>query len=147
MALLLFGFYTVLSGFQQGIITFLFREFVAPKWGEWIDAALHHGGILIYALLVGYVLRVDPHAALWPTVAGAVLLRIALFDPAHNAARAWFSHREGRRPDPLLAVGTSALSDKVLQWVASLVKCNVSVLSAGLRLLALAGAVWVGLYK
>jgi hypothetical protein len=54
MSALLFALYTILSAAQQGIITWLFREYVPTKRTDWIHAALHYGGVLIYLLVVGW---------------------------------------------------------------------------------------------
>jgi hypothetical protein len=55
MALLLFALYSILSGGQQGIITWLFREYVPESRKDWVHAALHYGGVIIYLVLVAYV--------------------------------------------------------------------------------------------
>ena len=144
MSAILFALYTLLSGAQQGIIIFLLREFVPPRYGIYINAAFHAGGALIYGLLVSYAAHVT-HAPLWPTVAIAVLLRIALFDPAVNLARSWVAHREGRAWEPVFAVGFSALFDRALRRVANALALNPSALSAAVRVSALgaiAGLLW-----
>jgi hypothetical protein len=41
-----------------------------------------------------------------------------LFDPALNAWRSWFNHREGRAWGNVFEVGTIAASDRALQWLA-----------------------------
>ena len=142
MSAILFALYTLLSGAQQGIIIFLLREFVQPRYGAYINAAFHYVGGLIYALLVGYVVHANPaHSGL--TVAIAVLLRIALFGPAVNLARSWVAHREGRAWEPVFAVGFSALSDRVLRRVANVLALNPSALSAGVRAAAFMAAIWL----
>jgi hypothetical protein len=146
MEVALFAAYTVLSGAQQGLLAWLLREFVPPRYSEWIDAALHAGGSIIYALVVGYVVAQHPTAA-WALVGMAVLLRVALFDPALNLSRSWFSHREGRDWEPIFNVGTSALTDKALNAVAKLLHFNASVLSAAVRVAALAAAIWLAVVK
>ena len=145
MAAILFAVYSLLSGVQQGIIVWLFREYVPPTKGEWINAALHTIGALIYAAVVGYTIYVGGDAL---RLAGiAVLLRIALFDVFLNLGRSWFSHREGRAWEPLFAVGSSALADRAINAVAKLLRLNPSVLSAILRVAALAAAIWLALQK
>ena len=54
MNALFFSLYTVLSGAQHGLIVWLLTEYVPPRFKEWIDAAYHYGGLLLYALLVAY---------------------------------------------------------------------------------------------
>ncbi|GAA4392017.1 hypothetical protein [Hymenobacter koreensis] len=126
--------YTVLSGAQQGLITGMFREFLPPKYQEWVDAALHYGGVLIYGLLAAVVAYAVGD---WRMVIAATVWRIALFDVCHNASRAWFAHRNKVTPVAIFAVGTSAWSDKALQRLARTFGGNASVYSAALRLAAL----------
>lgn len=115
--LVFFAAYTLLSGLQQGIIVWLLREYVPPTRKDWIDAAYHTGGLLLYGLLLGYA--VHEHPAHWPWLAGgAVLTRALVFDPALNTARSWFNHREGRPWGNLFEVGTTAFTDKALRKLA-----------------------------
>ena len=145
MVALLFAVYSLLSGVQQGIIAWLLREYSPPAKQEWVNAALHTIGGLIYAAVAAYAIYVGGDAL---RLAGlAVLLRIALFDVALNAGRSWFSHREGRNWEPVFSVGKSALADRALNAVAKLLRLNPSVLSAILRAAALAAAIWLVLQK
>jgi hypothetical protein len=117
MAALLFALYTILSGAQQGIITWLFREYVPEKRKDWVHAALHYGGVLIYLLLVAYVVYQLQHSW-WVLLVEAILLRALLFDPALNTSRSWFNYREGRPWGSAFEVGTTAIGDKVIHRVA-----------------------------
>ena len=61
----LFALYTLISAAQQGLLCFLLREFVPPRYGQWINAAFHYMGGVLYLLVVGYAgteaaLRVKP---------------------------------------------------------------------------------------
>ena len=114
---LFFAVYTILSGLQQGLIVWLLTEYVPPSRKDWIDAAYHTGGILIYLLLLGYaLLRAE---AEWPVlVLAAVLSRAVFFDFALNVARRYFNYREGRPPSPLFQVGYTALTDRMLRRLA-----------------------------
>ncbi len=121
MTLLLFALYTILSGAQQGIITWLFREYVPPVRKEWVHAALHYGGVLIYLLLVGWAIYLTPYPSLLGV--GVLLLeataaRALLFDPCLSLSQSWFNYREGRPAEPLFKVGTIALLDRALRWLA-----------------------------
>jgi hypothetical protein len=42
MALLFFALYSILSGSQQDIITWLFREYVPENRKDWVHAELHY---------------------------------------------------------------------------------------------------------
>jgi uncharacterized protein (DUF2236 family) len=120
-SLLLFALYTILSGAQQGIITWLFREYVPPARTDWVHAALHYGGVLIYLLLVGYVVYLTPYPSLVGVgvlLAEATAARLLLFDPTLSLSQSWFNHREGRPAEPLFKVGTVALLDRALRWLA-----------------------------
>jgi hypothetical protein len=121
MTLLLFALYTILSGAQQGIITWLFREYVPPARTDWVHAALHYGGVLIYLLLVGWAIYLTPYPSL--SGVGVLLLeataaRALLFDPCLSLSQSWFNYREGRAAEPLFKVGTIALLDRALRWLA-----------------------------
>ena len=116
MTALFFSLYTVLSGAQQGLIVWLLTEYVPPRFKEWIDAAYHYGGLLIYAVLVAYAARAT--AANWQLLVAAGLARTLFFDPCLNLARSWFNHREGRAWIPPFTVGTSALEDRALRGLA-----------------------------
>jgi hypothetical protein len=117
MSALLFALYTILSGAQQGIITWLFREYVPESRKDWVHAALHYGGVLIYLVLVAYVAY-----TLTPSLIGigvllieAALIRALLFDPALNTSRSWFNYREGRPWGSAFEVGTTAIGDKLIR--------------------------------
>ncbi|RZJ93044.1 MAG: hypothetical protein EOO60_06235 [Hymenobacter sp.] len=120
MTVLLFSLYTILSGAQQGIITWLLREYVPEARKDWIHAALHYGGVLLYLLLVAYA--ASPLRPLSEKVGvlliEAVLARALLFDPSLNLSQSWFNHREGRAAEPVFKVGTVAMLDKMLRYVA-----------------------------
>jgi hypothetical protein len=138
VAALFFSLYTVLSGFQQGIIVWLLREYVPPGRKDWIDAAYHYGGLLIYALLVAWA-GYEAHWHGMPTlVAQAALARMLLFDPALNTARSYFNHREGRTWGQLFEVGTTAVSDRVIRRLAPTnperLRLVVWLVSAGLSI-------------
>lgn len=118
MSTLLFSIYTILSGAQQGIITWLFREYVPLARKDWVHAALHYGGVLIYLLIVGYVVHVLGWRS-WPLLLiEAAAARALLFDPCLNLAQSWFNYREGRPAEPLFKVGTVAVLDRALRWLA-----------------------------
>jgi hypothetical protein len=122
MASLLFALYTILSGAQQGIITWLFREYVPPARTDWVHAALHYGGVLIYLLIVGYVVYLTPDPSLLGVgvlLAEATAARALLFDPCLSLSQSWFNYREGRPAESLFKVGTIALLDRALRWLAS----------------------------
>jgi GNAT superfamily N-acetyltransferase len=121
MVLLLFALYTLLSGAQQGIITWLFREYVPPFRADWVHAALHYGGVIIYLLLVGWAIYLTPHPSLLGVgvlLIEATLARALLFDPALNTLRSWFNYREGRAWGNVFEVGTIAAGDKAVRWLA-----------------------------
>jgi hypothetical protein len=118
MTLLLFALYTILSGAQQGIITWLFREYVPATRRDWVHAALHYGGVLIYLVLVGWAVhQLGWHN--WPLLLlEATAARALLFDPCLSLSQSWFNYREGRAAEPLFKVGTIALLDRALRWLA-----------------------------
>jgi hypothetical protein len=121
MTLLLFALYTILSGAQQGIITWLFREYVPPVRTDWVHAALHYGGVLIYLLLVGWAIYLTPTPSLLGVgvlLTEAVAARALLFDPCLSLSQSWFNHREGRAAEPLFKVGTIAFTDRAIRWLA-----------------------------
>jgi hypothetical protein len=137
MSALLFALYTILSAAQQGIITWLFREYVPLARKDWIHAALHYGGVLIYLLVVGWAIYLTPHPSLLGVgvlLVEASLSRALLFDPCLNLAQSWFNYREGRPAEPLFKVGTVAVLDRALRWLAN----HLGMEPAHLRL-----AVWV----
>ena len=118
MAALLFALYTVLSGFQQGIIVWLLREYCPPGRKDWIDAAYHYGGVLIYALLAGWVIYEAGGRGWLPVLLTAALARALLFDLSLNTARSYFNHREGRPWGNAFEVGTMAATDQLLRKLA-----------------------------
>ena len=142
MTWIFFAAYTALSGLQQGIIVWLLTEYVPPSRKDWIDAAFHTGGLLIYALLITWAVLTD-----WNNIAqlllAAVLCRALLFDLSLNAARAYFNRREGRPSSPLFQVGYTSLSDRTLRRLAPE---NPERLRLILWLLTLAGSIALGLY-
>ena len=117
MAWLLFALYSVFSGLQQGIIVWNLTEYVPPSRKEWIDAAYHSGGLLIYLLLLGYVLYASPEPISF-LLAGAVFSRALFFDLSLNLARGYVNRREGRPASPLLQVGNTAFTDRLLRRLA-----------------------------
>jgi hypothetical protein len=121
MSTLLFVLYTIPSGAQQGIITWLFREYVPLARKDWVHAALQYGGVLIYLLLVVWTVYLTPYPSLLGVGAlliEAALARTLLFDPCLNLAQSWFNYREGRPAEPLFKVGTVAVLDRCLRWLA-----------------------------
>jgi hypothetical protein len=122
MTALLFSLYTILSGAQQGIITWLFREYVPAARKDWVHVALHYGGVLIYLVLVGWAIYLTPYPSLLGV--GVLLLEAAfaralLFDPSLSLSQSWFNHREGRPAEPLFKVGTIAAGDRAIRWLAT----------------------------
>jgi hypothetical protein len=116
-AFLFLGF-TLFSAISQGIITWLFREFVPPKYNEWVDAALHKGGVLLYGFILSYVLYRNEYVGWLATVILAVMIRLALFDLVLNLTKLWFNHREGRSEKAVLfEVGTTALTDRIINKI------------------------------
>jgi hypothetical protein len=150
MLVLLFALYTLLSGAQQGIITWLFREYVPPTRADWVHAALHYGGVLIYLLLVLWGVYIEH-----PTLLGAGLLlleaglaRALLFDSALNTSRSWFNYREGRAWGNLFEVGTIAAGDKAVRWAAGQLSIEPERLRLILWVLSIAAALlWFIIYK
>jgi hypothetical protein len=118
MTALLFSLYTILSGAQQGIITWLFREYVPEARKDWVHAALHYGGVLIYLLLVGWAAYVGSWHGVLVLLLEAGLARALLFDPSLNLSQSWFNHREGRPAEQLFKVGTIAVLDRGIRWLA-----------------------------
>jgi hypothetical protein len=96
MSALLFSLYTLLSGAQQGIITWLFREYVPEARKDWGHPALHYGGVLIYLVLVAWACYVASWQGMVVLLIEAGLARALLFDPSLNLSQSWFNHREGR---------------------------------------------------
>ncbi|MGI4864196.1 MAG: hypothetical protein ACRYFZ_09765 [Janthinobacterium lividum] len=144
MTALLFALYTILSGAQQGIITWLFREYVPSTRTDWVHAALHYGGVIIYLLIVGYVAYLLAPLSLKEgmlLLVTAVLARALLFDPALNTSRSWFNYREGRPWGNVFEVGTIAAGDKAVRWVANQLGMEPEHLRLLLWLVCLAGAV------
>lgn len=109
----LLGF-VVLNAVPQGIVTWHLREYVPAGRLDWLDAALHAGGVLAYAWAVyGRV----PHAgAPW---AWAWLLRWLLFDLVLMLTWNYINHREHRPAESLFQVGTTAATDRLTRWVAT----------------------------
>ena len=144
----LFILYTLASAAQQGIIAWLFREYVPTKRLDWINAALHTGGGLLYALFVAVVLHGWGGLtwAAWPLLVDALLVRWLLFDVVLNLTRAYFDYREGRgsffgisfRP---FEVGTAAVSDRLMRWVAGWLGIYPPMLRAGAWVVALGLAI------
>ncbi len=136
MVALLFALYTILSGAQQGIITWLFREYVPESRKDWVHAALHYGGVLIYLVLVagvGYHL-----SQAWLVVLiEAVLLRALLFDLCLSLSQSWFNKREGRAAELLFKVGTIAAGDRAIRWLAAKLNWKPDQLRLVLWLLSL----------
>lgn len=143
MSALLFALYTILSAAQQGVITWLFREYVPTSRQDWIHAALHYGGVLIYLLIVGYVaylltpLSLKEEGLLLLT---ATLARALLFDPCLNLAQSWFNYREGRPAEPLFKVGTVAVLDRGLRWLADQLGMEPAHLRLAVWVLSIVGA-------
>lgn len=118
MTALLFSLYTILSGAQQGIITWLFREYVPEARKDWVHVALHYGGVLIYLVLVAWACYAAGWHSLVVLLIEATLARALLFDPALNTSRSWFNRREGRPWGQTFEVGTIAAGDRAIRWLA-----------------------------
>lgn len=154
MPTLLFIIYTLLSGAQQGIIAWLFRENVPEKRLDWINAALHFGGGLLYALFVLVVIHGwgGLSWSAWPLAGWALLTRWLLFDVVLNLTRQYFDYREGRGSFFGIsfapwAVGTAALSDRLTNWVAARAGLFPPVLRFGSWAVAVVGAVLLFVLK
>jgi hypothetical protein len=141
MSALLFSLYTILSGAQQGIITWLFREYVPSSRKDWVHAALHYGGVLIYLLLVVWACYVGSWHQLAYLLTEAALARALLFDPSLNLSQSWVNHREGRLAEPLFKVGTIAFLDLWVRWLAAKLNMQPEHLRAGLWVVCLLVAV------
>jgi hypothetical protein len=139
MSSLLFALYTILSGGQQGIITWLFREYVPETRKGWVHAALHYGGVIIYLLLVAYVVYQLQHPW-WVLLLEAGLARALLFDPSLNLSQSWFNYREGRPAEPLFKVGTIAVGDRAIRWAADKLSIKPEHLRLIVWLLSIAAA-------
>lgn len=143
MSTLLFALYTILSAAQQGIITWLFREYVPLARKDWIHAALHYGGVLIYLLIVGWAIYLTPYPSLLGVgvlLMEAALARALLFDPCLNLAQSWFNYREGRPAEPLFKVGTVAALDRALRWLSGQLGMEPAHLRLAVWLVSMAGA-------
>ncbi|MGI4821927.1 MAG: hypothetical protein ACRYFV_12020 [Janthinobacterium lividum] len=55
----------------------------------------------------------------WVLLIEAGLARALLFDPSLSLSQSWFNYREGRPAEPLFKVGTIAVGDKAIRWVAN----------------------------
>lgn len=133
--------YTLVSAGQQGIIVWLFREYVPASRQDWINGALHILGPVLYVLFVLPVLRAYGHytwAGAAVITAQATLARWLLFDLGINLARNWFNHREGRPPEPVFSVGTSAGSDRLTRWIAARLGLYPGAVRVGLLVLGFA---------
>jgi hypothetical protein len=115
MSILLFALYSILSGGQQGIITWLFREYVPESRKDWVHAALHYGGVIIYLVLVAYVVY-QLQQPWWVLLLEAGLTRALLFDPSLSLSQSWFNYREGRAAESLFKVGNIAIGDRAIRW-------------------------------
>jgi hypothetical protein len=147
MTLLLFALYTILSGAQQGIITWLFREYVPATRKDWVHAALHYGGVLIYLVLVGWAVHVLGWHS-WPLLLlEATAARALLFDPCLSLSQSWFNYREGRAAEPLFKVGTIALLDRALRWLAGELGMKPEHLRLVVWVVSLVAATYCLLYK
>jgi hypothetical protein len=145
---------TLISGAKDGIVAWLFREYVPTKRLDWINAALHGGGGLVYAVVVALVWALawawaiifDAAPIGWPlawtvgknVVVQALLTRWLLFDVVLNLTRSYFDWREGQ-PFALnvFAVGEAAISDRLTRWAAARLHLAPSVLRFICWLLAL----------
>jgi hypothetical protein len=141
MSALLFSLYTILSGAQQGIITWLFREYVPSSRKDWVHAALHYGGVLIYLVLVGWAYYAAGWQGLVVLLVEAALARALLFDPSLNLSQSWVNHREGRPAEPLFKVGTIAFLDLRVRWLAAKLNMQPEHVRAGLWVVCLLVAV------
>jgi hypothetical protein len=137
MALLLFALYSILSGGQQGIITWLFREYVPESRKDWVHAALHYGGVIIYLVLVAYVVY-QLQQPWWVLLIDAALARALLFDPSLSVSQSWFNYREGRPAESLFKVGTG---DRAISWAADKLGMEPEYLRAIIWVVCLALAI------
>ena len=107
----------------QGGITLRNRLYVPPSEQPAINRDLHLLAPLLYTLLLLALWLL----AGWQWAAAGALLRVGLFDPIMNL----------RKHDPLFSVGYTAQLDRLLRTLAG---SRADILSAGLRVLALAAA-------
>lgn len=142
MAWLFFAAYNLLSGGRDGILAWILREDVPPRRSEWVDAAMHKLGLVIYALViaaVGYAVGYD-----WGLLVQAALARLVVFDVSLIAARRWYDHREGRTMGAWFQVGTTAKSDRATRWLASRLRLSPERLRlAGWLFTLAAGVAWL----
>ena len=142
LAAFLLALFTLTEGVRQGVLTWLLREFVPMEYRgksliPRINFALHYLGVALYAVFAYAVGGVT-----WQTAVAAVLIRVALSDPALNFTRNRVTAVVGSgEVTPLFVLGTSSTTDKVLHAIAKLLRINGSLLSGILRVLALAAVV------
>jgi hypothetical protein len=118
MTALLFSLYTILSRAQQSIITWLFTEYVPMSRKDWVHAALHYGGVLIYLVLVAWACYPAGRQVLVVLLIEACLVRALLFDLNLNLSQSWFNYREAHPAEQLFKVGTIAADDRSIRWLA-----------------------------
>lgn len=114
--------YVLLDAVLQGRLTLRNRQYVPPSEQKGINLDLHVLSPALYALYTYAVADLD-----WRLWLLALALRLGLFDPVLNLVKG----------DPLFAVGSSALTDKLLQKLAG---ARASWLSGAVRLAAVAAA-------
>ena len=116
--------YVAVDALAQGGITLRNRQFVPMSEQPAVNRDHHVLMPALYAMLALSVFLSDGRLE-WLSL--AAMLRVALFDPIISA----------RKGDPLFALGTSALTDKILGRISQ--KWAVPAL----RLVALLGAVYM----
>lgn len=147
---ILLALLVVLEAAQQGIICWALREFVPESYNgvrlaRYTSFALHTLAVVAYLLVAGLLAHqagVLLNVAYWLNV---VLLRVVLFDPTLNAAKSYMNRLFDRPAEPLFGVGTQSYTDLAVQALARRVKQNPSVVSAGLRVLAVALLVFLAI--
>jgi len=123
----------VLDAVRQGVVAWLLREYVPSTRLDWINASLHAGGVLAYALIVYG--RVPAAGLLW---AWAWLARWLLFDLVLMLTWNYINRREHRPFEPLFKVGTAAFTDRATRRVAAWLKLRPELVRLCSWLLAVA---------
>lgn len=114
--------YVLLDAVLQGRLTLRNRKFVPMSEQKGINLDLHVISPALYVLYIYSVADLD-----WRLWLLAVVLRLGLFDPILNKVKG----------DPLFAVGSSALTDRLLRKLAGV---RASWLSGAVRVAAVAAA-------
>lgn len=141
--LCLLGLLVILEAAQQGVLTWVLREFMPQdyhgvKLSRYTGYALHEVGVAAYLLVAAWLahpLHLLGNVNFWLAV---VVVRVCLFDPLLNLTRNTMNRLLGRPWEPLFAVGTSSLTDRLIRFAARPLRLNPSLVSGGVRLLAVA---------